>query len=226
MIDLNLYFTILRRWWWLAMLPALVIGVIGLATYRPPAVSYSAAVRFTASLPPAAGSPSGFDPAYYSWLTSEYIVGGFSDWMKTGNFAQAISDELAANGKEIPAAAVRGALASDYVRSQLVLYVNGNSADEAQAIAEAAIVVLQTRNAAAFPQLGGVNAVVTALDAPVASAASPGFRAMLDLPVRLLLGLAVGVALAFAAHYFDPFVRHRKDIEAAGLEVLGLIPKR
>lgn len=219
-MELRLYLDILRRWWWLALIPALVVGAVGLATYQRPPTTYSATVRFSASLPPALGS-SGFDPTYYSWLTSEYIVGGLSDWIKTGAFARAVSDELATQGKTLSAS-----FASDYVRSQLVLFVNGRDPDSVRAAAEAAVIVLQNRNAEAFPQLGGANAVVMALDSPAVGASSPGLRSLIDLPIRLGLGLAVGVALAFLAHYLDPFLRNKREIEAMGLKVLGEIPKR
>lgn len=224
-MELRLYLNLLRRWWWLALLPAIVIGGIGFATYDRPPTAYGATVRFTASLPPTVTGDGGFDPNYYSWLTSEYIVGSLSDWIKTGAFAQAVSDELAAQGKTISASVVQASLASDYVRSQLVLFVNTGSADDTRAIAEAAIEVLRTRNADAFPQLGGVNAVVNALDTPNVGASSPGLRSMLDLPIRLGLGLAVGLALAFAAHYLDPFIRSKDDVELLGLKTLGEIPK-
>ena len=219
-MELRLYLSILRRWWWLAAIPALVVGAVGLATYRRPPTTYNATVRFNASLPPTLGG-SGFDPTYYSWLTSEYIAGGLSDWIKTSAFAQAASDELAAQGKMLGAS-----FTSDYVRSQLVLFVNGGDADSVKAAAEAAITVLQTRNAEAFPQLGGTNAVVAALDAPTVAASSPGMRSLIDLPIRLGLGLAVGVALAFLAHYLDPFLRSKQEVEAMGLKVLGEIPKK
>jgi capsular polysaccharide biosynthesis protein len=224
-MDLRLYLTLLRRWWWLALLPALIIGGLGLATYRRPPVTYGTTIRFTASLPPSFQG-QGFDPTYYSWLTSEYIVGGLSDWVRTGAFAQAVSEELAARGTPLPASGIQGALASDYVRSQLLLFVNTGDPDQTRAIAEAAVTVLQTRSAEAFPQLGGLDASVTALDSPNVGASAPGLRAMLDLPIRLGLGLAVGVALAFLAHYLDPFVRSRQDIEAIGLNVIGEIPKK
>jgi capsular polysaccharide biosynthesis protein len=219
-MELRLYLNILRRWWWLVAIPALVVGAVGFATYRRPPTTYSATVRFNASLPPTLGS-SGFDPTYYSWLTSEYIVGGLSDWIKTGAFARAVSDELAGQGKTLQAT-----FASDYVRSQLVLFVNGGDPDSVKAAAEAAIVVLQTRNSEAFPQLGGINAVVTALDAPKVGSSPPGLRSLVDLPIRLGLGLAVGVALAFLAHTLDPFLRNKHEIEAMGLKVLGEIPKQ
>ena len=38
-------------------------------------------------------------------------------------------------------------------------------------------------------------------------------------------GLVVGVALAFIAHYFDPFVRGRDELEAMGWIVIAEIPK-
>ena len=219
-MELRLYLSILRRWWWLVLIPALVVGAVGLATYRRPPTTYGATVRFNASLPPALGS-SGFDPTYYSWLTSEYIVGGLSDWIKTSAFAQAVSDELAAQGKTLGAS-----FASDYVRSQLVLFVNGGDPGSVKAAAEAAITVLQNRNAEAFPQLGGANAAVTVLDVPTVNVSSPGLRSLIDLPLRLGLGLAVGVALAFLAHTLDPFLRSKHEIEALGLKVLGEIPKQ
>ncbi len=224
-MELRTLLLILRRWWWLILLPALIIGAIGLATYQTPPTTYGTTVRFTASLPPTPNG-QGFDPNYYSWLTSEYIVGSLSDWIKTGAFAQAVSDELAGRGVTIPAPAVQGALASDYIRSQLLLYVNSGNPDDARAIAEAAIAVLQTRNADAFPQLGGVNAVVTALDQPNVGASVPGLRSMLDLPIRLGLGLVVGLALAFAAHYLDPFIRSHDDVQLLGLSVIGEIPRK
>ncbi len=224
-MELRQYFNIARRWWWLILLPAVVIGGYGLATYQRPPTTYGTTVHFTASLPPTVKG-QGFDPTYYSWLTSEYIVGSLADWIKTGSFAQDVADELAKQGKPVAAPVVQGSLASDYVRSQLNLIVTSDSTETTYDIATAAIKVLQTRNAEAFPQLGGVNAAVTALDAPNVGVSSPGLRSLVDLPSRLGLGLAVGLALAFAAHYFDPFLRTKEDVTQLDLTVLAEIPKK
>jgi hypothetical protein len=35
----------------------------------------------------------------------------------------------------------------------------------------------------------------------------------------------VGVALAFAAHYLDPFVREKDELEKMGLRVIAEMPK-
>ncbi|MBI4630733.1 MAG: hypothetical protein HY740_03280 [Chloroflexi bacterium] len=224
-MELRLYYKILLRWWWLALIPTILIGLVGVATFRRASTTFSTKIRFSASTPPAFESAPGFDPTYYSWLTSEYIVGSLSDWTKTSSFAQEVSNEISKQGKNISASTVQGSLASDYVRSQLTLYINGATADDVSAIANAAITVLQTRNASVFPQLGKSNAVVTPLDVPSIGSSSVGLRDSLDLPIRLLLGVAVGLACAFLAHYLDPFVRERKDVEATNLQVLAEIPK-
>lgn len=225
-MELRTYYKILLRWWWLALIPTILIGIVSVATFRRPATTYSARIRFTASTPPAFDSVPGFDPTYYSWLTSEYIVGSLSDWAKTSSFAQAVSEELSKQGKNISAPTIQGSLASDYVRSQLTLYISGANADDVSAIANAAITVLQTRNASVFPQLGRNNAVVTPLDVPSIGSSSIGLRDSLDLPIRLVLGVAVGIACAFLAHYLDPFVRERKDVEGLGLKIIAEIPKK
>ena len=71
-MELRAYGIILRRWWWAALLPALVVSGIGLATYAQPMPAYVTTLRFFASLPPTTTTAGSFDPAYYSWLSSEY----------------------------------------------------------------------------------------------------------------------------------------------------------
>jgi capsular polysaccharide biosynthesis protein len=56
-------------------------------------------------------------------------------------------------------------------------------------------------------------------------AIAPSLRARLDLPLKLALGLVLGAALALLAHYFDPFVHDRRDLDRLGLPVAGEIPR-
>lgn len=224
-MELRGYYIIARRWWWLILLPPLVIGAYGLATYRPAARSYAASVRYTASQPAALVDSPGYDPNYYRWLTSEYIVNALKDWVRTGDFARSVSAELASRGVEIPAAAIGGALAADSVRSVLVVYLTWPDAAQTAAILDAATSALQAQNAAAFPQLGGLAAMVVPLDTPVPGPVAPSLRARLDLPLKVAWGLAVGLGLALAAHYFDPFVREKRDLDHLGLPVVGEIPR-
>lgn len=224
-MELREYFVIARRWWWLILLPAVVAGLYGAATYHRPAPTYSASMRYTASQPASLDNSPGYDPNYYRWLTSEYIVTGLKSWVQTGSFAEAVSGELGRAGQPVSVDALRGALAADNARS--ILVVSFSSADPGQvpAIFDAITKVLQRDNATVFPQLGGLAAVVQPLDPPGVVPVAPSLRARLDLPLKVAVGLALGIGLALLAHYLDPFVRDRRDLDRLGLPVAGEIPR-
>jgi capsular polysaccharide biosynthesis protein len=203
-MELRTYLQILARRWWLALIPVVVVLIIGLATYRAPAPVYQVGVRFTVGYAPETAATYLYDRYYPAWLASEYIAGGLGDWVKTGDFAAEVSRELQKQNVDIPAGALAGRIASDYQRSMVTIFVTWGDARQLEAIATAAIAVMQTRNAQAFPQLGPNGAIVRAVDPVSVGRVPPGLRAQLDLPVRVALALAVGIALVFLAHYLWP----------------------
>jgi capsular polysaccharide biosynthesis protein len=220
-MELRLILKILLRHWWLVIVPPVLVGIITLITYQAPATAYATTLRFAVGYPPEANLASLYDRKYPAWLASEYIAGGLSDWAKTGDFAQAVAADA---GAGLTPAEVAGSITSDHLRSIVVLYLNGSDTAKLTAIGTSAIKVLQTRNSQVFPQ-NGDGATVTALDSVSIGAAPPSLRNRLDIPIRVALGLALGVALAFIAHYFDPRVRDRNEVEALGLAIIGEIPK-
>ena len=224
-MELRSYVKILTRWWWLILLPPLVVGAYTFITRQPPSTTYAVTLRFTAGQPqPRAGT--GYDPNYYRWLTSEYIIGGLKDWVKTGAFAEALSAEVTARGLNLSAGAVAGAVSgTDNQRSILVVYLSWPNDKELVTIAEAATTVLQTRNADIFPQLGGQLATVTPLDKPSVGAVPPSLRVRYDWLLKVGLGLGVGLALALEAFYLDPVVREKDELERLGFQVVAEIPK-
>ncbi len=224
-MELGQYWRILIRRWWLAALPAFVVLIVCLLTYHAPPPVYNVGMRFTVGYPPETSGAYLYDKYYPAWLASEYIAGGLRDWAVTGDFAAAVNDELGVRGVNL-GRSVAGAFASDHQRSVVMLYISWNDAGQLQAIAEAAAAVMETRNAQAFAQLGPSGAIVRAVDAPAIGRAPAGLRTQLDIPVRVALGLAVGVALTFAAHYLDPFVRGKDELETMGYTILGEIPRR
>jgi capsular polysaccharide biosynthesis protein len=64
------------------------------------------------------------------------------------------------------------------------------------------------------------------IDAPAISLVGRPAREQLEIPLRLALALAAGMALAFLLDYLDDAVRERADLERLGLAVLGEIPPR
>ncbi len=224
-MELKQLWVIGKRWWWLILLPTLVVGAYSVFTYRAPATSYGMTLRYTADQPQTPPNTTGFDPNYYRWLTSEYVVNGLKDWVRTGAFAAALSRQLASQGVALPPEAVAGSVAAtDNVRSILIVYLSWGDPQQLMVIAEAVTSVLQTENAAAFPQLAGRPATVTALDTPSVAILPPPLSSRAELPLRLGLGLALGLALALVAYYLDPFVRDQHDLEQSGLTVIARIP--
>jgi hypothetical protein len=212
----------------LILLPTLVVGLYGLATYRAPTGGYALSLRYTAGQPATLAESPNYDPNYYRWLTSEYIVNALKDWTRTGNFVAAVNAKLSAGGSTMPPASISGA---DNARSILVIYLSTGLSDpqvateQLRQTAEAVTTVLQEQNAEVFPQLGGQAAVVTPLDTAAPGRVPPSLRAQLELPLKIGLGLVVGVALALAAHYLDPFVREKDELEKMGLRVIAEMPK-
>ncbi len=219
------YARVLLRWWWLALLPVVVVAAITAISYRPPAVSYQVAMRFsTGLLPERAPGVYTYD-RYYEWLTSEYLTNGLKDVVRTGVFAEAVSARMAAAGQTIPAGQIQGAIASDHAQSIFVVYLNWPDAAQAVELAGAIAAELSENSAAYWPQLAEApGSPVRLLDRPTPVPAAPPLRERLDLIARVAVALAAGVALAFAAHFLDPMVRDRRDLERAGLRVIGQIP--
>lgn len=224
-MELRDFLTILRRWWWLIVMPALAAVMYAGFTYQPPPAMFTASARYTAGQPAGLADTAGYDPNYYRWLTSEYIVTGLKDWVRTGSFAETVTAELVNTTDTFVPSSLAGVFGADNARSILVVYVTWPDAAQAVEILNAATLVLQRDNGLMFPQLGGQAALVQPLETPAIGASGASLRSRLDLPLKAGLGLALGVALALAAHYLDPFVRSRRDLDQLGLPVLGEIPR-
>ena len=225
-MELHAYWKVFKRRWLLVVIPTVVALVIGLATYQPPAQAYNVGVRFLVSQQPAPAAEQSDEQGYYTWLESEYIVNGLTDWVKGNHFATAVRAELLEAGVEVPAGAIQGGLAVDNARSMLTLsLVHGNPA-VLEDMMNAAITVLQEQNTAALPQLGNEPAVLVQLDEPVVQPLPGSIRSQLELPLRVGLALVAGAALAFIVEYLDPTVRDRDEVEALGLQVMGEIPRK
>ncbi len=224
-MELRQLWKIIRRRWVLALIPAVVVLALGVATWRPAPPAYNAGVRFVVGQPPGAAAAEFDEQRYFNWTTSEYIVNGLTDWVRGGKFAEAVSKRLAAQGIDVPAGAIQGGLAADNARSMLTISLTSGDATQLEQMLGGVIAVLTEDNAGALPQLGGENALLTQLDEPVVNPIGAGIRSQLDLPLRVALALVAGLGLALLAHYLDPTVRDREEVARAGLAVLAEIPR-
>lgn len=222
-MELKAYARILWRWWWVI---ALVTAVTAGATLllRPEAApSYTANIRFSVGLVPenAAGKFYTYDQ-YYTWLTSEYLADDLSEVVRSQAFAQDVSKRL---GNTIPAGLIQGATNPQKTHRILTVSITTGSADQSMAIAGATAAALQEQGDKYFAQVNAGNAAIRVLDPPALVPPSIGLRERLDLPLRLFLALAAGIALAFLADYLDDSVRSVSELEEMGLTVVAEIPR-
>jgi len=219
------YFQIVLRRWWLVMLP-LVATIVGtwLTTPSVP-TTYVVTMTFAVGLPPEPLRDQAYNyDRHYNWLASEYVTQGFALIVGKGTFANNVAQRLARRDVALRVP-LTGAIRSEYRSSVLVIYVSWPDAEQATQIAQAVVEELNENYEAYWPQLKGAGASPVRLMDPIVPVpvAAP-LRSQLDLPVRIALSLAVGAGLALLWHYYDPFIRDRREVERLGFSVIAEIP--
>jgi capsular polysaccharide biosynthesis protein len=218
-MELRQYWRIIWQRWWLVLAVPVIVLIITAVTYQPPAPTYQATMRFAIGIegdePVSAASGEGRSDA---WLASEYLADDLSEVVKGGDFAARISQDVGF------AVAPGTIFASREHRIMTVSATWGNS-EQLQTIAEAVGAAVQDGGAEYFPQLEGVDAQAVLIDGPGIGQVGRSLRQKLDLPLRLLLALLAGVALAFLLDYLDDTVRDRSELEAMGTKVVGEVPR-
>jgi capsular polysaccharide biosynthesis protein len=228
-MELYEYWQIFRRRWWLPVVLTVAVALISLVQLRPwqtPPPSYSASLRLLVGVLPTAGADvTSYDPNFYAWQTSEYLVDDFTEVVRSDLFAQQVSQRLAAQGLTIPAGAIQGSSATGRLHRILTLSLTWPNQSELEAISAAVMTELQENTPFYFRQLGTETAIVSILDEPRINPIGPPLRQQMEFPVRLSLAFLAGVLLVFLLAYLDTTIHHRQELEALGLPVLGEIPR-
>lgn len=225
-MELKLVFDVLRRRWWLVLIPVLVVAVFVVPDFltNRSAVSggFTTTVRYSASqvLEAIPGRDGDFQDV---WLASELAVNALTDWVRTTSFVDEIVRGAAAEGVEVNPVAL--GIAADNRRSVGQLTISYPDSAVLETVINTAIDVLETRSQDYFPQLGGQPAQVTVLDIPTVVSAPPSLPNRFAPFIRLGLGLFVGLVLAFLSEYLDPTVRRRQQVEEIGLPVIATLPR-
>jgi capsular polysaccharide biosynthesis protein len=226
-MELKDYVRVVWRYWWLIAALVVVVGVGSWIFRAQPAPQYQASVRFTIGVnAPPATVVSGYDPILTSYQASEYIRDDFVEIIKSDAFADDVNAMLAKMGaSDIMVSKGNISAAIEKQRRLMSLTITWHNAAQAQKIADAAVTNLSENNAKYFAQLGAAGASVAVIDKPVAYLVGAALREQLDIPIRVLLALLAGIALAFILDYLDTSVRDARDAEKLGLHVVGEIPR-
>ena len=224
LVELRQYWRIVFRRSWLVGGLLLVVLASSLIAPSPRPVRFQATSRFMVSLQPepATGEYYAYDH-YYTWLASEYLVDDLAEVVGGAAFAAEVEGLLQTQG-EPASRSLAGALSAFTKHRTLSLQIFWDNAEELSRIATAAQQALGEKSSMFFGQLGEARVDIRAIDVPFIAPQRPGLRERLDLPLRLLLALFAGVALAFLLHYLDDALYDRSEIEDSGISVLGELP--
>ncbi len=211
------------------MLAALV-GGLSLLQLRPwetrPPV-YNASMRLLVGVLPAADQDvTAYDPRYYAWLTSEYLVDDFTEVVRSALFAQQVSTRLAGQKIQVPPGVIQGSAATGKQHRIISLGFTWGDSVQLEQIAQAAATELTENTSFYFQQLGTDGAGVTLIDGPNVGAVGPSVREQVELPLRVLIGFLVGVGIVFLLYYLDNTVRSEEELTAMGFSVIGQIPRK
>ncbi len=225
MVNLKQILKAVVRWFWLALLPVIIVALYLVLTYRAPATSYQVVLQLATGGEPAETLSANYD-RYYAWLSSEYIANGLADIAITQEFANRVSEVLAEDGIDVSAAQLQPALASDNTQSLAIVYITWPNSDELRQIAPVVARTLSESGSDFYPQMEDIGTVARIVDLPEPRPIAPSFRNQILGPgLRLILAVALGIGLALITHYIDPFVRSDADIESQNVSVLAKIPR-
>lgn len=228
-MELRAYWRIIQRRWWLPILLAVLVAGLTIAMQRPwraRPVTYAANMRFNVGVQPERIPGVYTYDRYYTMLTSEYLVDDLGEIVRSQAFAAAVSQRLAARGITVSAGAIGASTQPGKLHRILTVNVAWGNEQELVAIAEAVAATLTESSADFFGQFSADEADIRLIDPPAVTAVGRPAREQLDLPLRILLALLAGLALAFLLDYLDDSIRDRAEVERAGLPVLGEIPRQ
>ncbi len=214
---------VIKRWWLIALVVVLV-GAIHFATAKPTPTFYVATMKFSVGVVPEPknGEYYTYD-RYYTWLTSEYLVDDLAEVVRSSVFAKEVAKR---SGLTVPPGAIQASTQTGRLHRILTVSIAWSDRNQLRKIAEAAAATLQDENANFLPSLGGTNARAFLIDPPSIGVRGPGLRQKLELPVRLTLAFIAGLILVLLWEYLDDSVRDAADLEAIGIPVIGVIPKK
>lgn len=226
-MELRQYWAVIRRWWWIPVATVLLVAVLTLVStqpWQPKAPSYTTSLSFSIGLKPE--NPDDGEENYYTALASEYLIDDLSEVVRGSEFANAVSQRLQAQGITIPSGALQGSTQAGKLHRILTVGITWGNPDQLSAIADAVAQTIEADTSTFMPRLFAQSGAAYLVDRGGLGVVGPGLRQQLEFPLKLLIALAAGIALAFLVDYLDDRIRGREDIEKLGLTVIGEIPKR
>jgi len=224
-MELKHYAQIIWKRAWIPLLLVIVVAAVSLLTRTAPPPSYSLTTSFSIGVTPKTVDDEYTFDGNYAWISSEFLADSLTELVGGQKFAEDVNAHLAAMGSStrIPA----GLIVSETKHRIVRLNISWGNPDELAEIGRAVGQAMQQDILKYFPQAGESRIQITIIDVSGPRVTNPqSLRQTLDLPIRIILALAAGIALTFLLDYLDDSVRGRAELEAMGIPVLAEVPKK
>jgi len=206
-----------------AFVASAAIGLRGAAAYR---TDMRIAISTLPSAMPA--SELYFDPTYYSNLNSEYLADDMSEFMHSEAFASEVRRELATGRNlNVDVNTIINSTRTKKTHRFIDVTVTSATPEDGQEIAGSISRILndQARLAQYLAALTAYGTSMKVISPPDTHRANTLPGLVSEIALRTLIGLLIGIALAFLLDYLDTSVRSRDEAEdLLRLPVLGTIP--
>lgn len=231
-MELREYWGIIRRRWWLpaaiavvALLASTVVGLRG-------ATAFKTDMRLAVSTLPVQdpNAERYFDPTYYSNLDSEYLADDMSEFMTSRAFADEVHRELASSSTplDVDIDSIMTATRTKKTHRFIDITITTPTFDEGAAIAGSIGRILSDPNHVAqyLTALTAYHTQMEIVTPPVTHRANTVVGLISEIGLRTVIGLIVGLGLAFLVDYLDQSVRTREEAERLlQMPVLAEIPR-
>ncbi|HYY88211.1 MAG TPA: hypothetical protein VFA49_05405 [Chloroflexota bacterium] len=230
-MELRDYWGIVRRRWWIpvaltlaALVASTIVGVRGAAAFRTD-------MRIAVSTLPTTDPnvEKYYDPIYYSNLDSEYLADDLSEFLHSNAFAQEVGDELQRERNlRLDIVGIANATRARKTHRFIDLTITTPTADEGREIAGSITRILSDPNRLAqyLKALDAYKTQLTVVVPPATRRSNTMLGLASEIGLRTLIGLVVGMALAFLRDYLDPSLQSRGETEdLLRLPVLAEVPR-
>jgi len=230
-VELREYWAIVRRRWWLPVAATLVALVASSVVGLRGAAAYHTDMRIAVSTPPMADPTLQlhFDATYYSNLNSEYLADDMSEFMHSEAFAGEVRRELATGrGLNVDVNTIVNSTRTKKTHRFIDVTIVSATAEDGKEIAESVSRIMNdsARLAIYLKALSAYTTQLTVISPPDTHRANTIPGLISEIGLRTVIGLLIGIALAFLLDYLDTSVRTRDEAEdLLRLPVLGEIPR-
>jgi len=223
-VELRAFWNVLIRWRWVVLIVtgAAILASGALAVISPPGYKAKTLVSFSAPPPGPSVTLPGLDLQNRA-LYAEQAVDDFTKIVPERGFADNVAKRL--SFQMDPKTIEKAWTIKKQAHHLLQIEAQAPTEDHAVELAKAAADEIQQNGKAYYAALNSPDLQVAIADPAVSEGISGRLLDYLFIVARIVVGLIVGVGLAFLLNYLDDRINSTEDAEILGFRVLGSIPQ-